>query len=134
MQHPRGARQSRVLLVEDDDNTRHAYALMLRGSDFAVIEASTGREAVERAVDERPDLILMDMGLPSFDGWEAARQIKLDPRAATVPLVAFSALVDSIADLHRGAAILFDGFIAKPVIPSELVRRVRAYFNLLGPA
>lgn len=133
MQHASSTRQSRVLLVEDDDDTRRVYAIMLRFSDFAVIEAATGREAVDRAAVDRPDLILMDMGLPTFDGWEAARQIRLNPSAARVPLVAFSALVDSIADLRR-ASVLFDGFIAKPVSPSALVRRVTAYFNLLGPA
>jgi CheY-like chemotaxis protein len=133
MQQAHDTRQSRVLLVEDDDDTRRVYAIMLRYSDFAVIEAATGREAVDRAASERPDLILMDMGLPTFDGWEAARQIRLNPRAATIPMVAFSALVESIADLRRDS-VLFDGFISKPVSPSELVRRVTAYFSLLGPA
>jgi CheY-like chemotaxis protein len=73
----------------------------------------------------------MDMNLPQVDGWEAARRIKSDERAAVVPLLAFSALIDSIADLRRDSA-LFDGFIAKPVSPSELVRRVSAYFNLVS--
>ena len=124
-------RQHTILLVEDDDDTRQIYSIMLRHSGYTVIEAATGAQAVDHAKAEPPDLILMDVNLPLFDGWEAARRIKSDPRTAAVPLIAFSALIDSIADLRRGTA-LFDGFIAKPMSPSELVRRVAAYLRLLG--
>jgi CheY-like chemotaxis protein len=126
-----GRRQPIVLLVEDDDDARKVYGAMLRHHGFEVIEAANGAEAVTRAFERAPDLILMDMNLPQVDGWEAARRIKSDERAAVVPLLAFSALIDSIADLRRESA-LFDGFIAKPVSPSELVRRVSAYFNLVS--
>lgn len=125
--------QPTVLIVEDDDDTRRVYSIMLRHSGFRVIEAANGGEAVQRALEDAPDLILMDMNLPMFDGWEAARRIKLDPHAGEAPLVAFSAMIDSIADLRRHS-VLFDGFIAKPVTPSELVRRVAAYLDLLSPA
>jgi CheY-like chemotaxis protein len=123
--------ESTILLVEDDDDTRRVYSIMLRHSGFRVVEAASGGEAVERAREEHVDLILMDLNLPTFDGWEAARLIKADPDCSMAPLVAFSALIESIADLRRGSD-LFDGFIAKPVTPSELVRRVRAYLELLG--
>ena len=133
MQPQSAARKPTILLVEDDDDTRRVYCIMLRHSGFVVVEAASGGEAVERALADPPDLILMDMNLPMFDGWEAGRRIKSDPRTGAVPLIAFSALIDSIADLRRGKA-LFDGFIAKPVTPSDLVRRVVAYLELLvGP-
>lgn len=125
--------QPTILLVEDDDDTRRVYGVMLRHAGFNVVEAATGTEAVTSALEQVPDLILMDMNLPMLDGWEAARRIKADARASTTPLLAFSALIDSIADLRREAPF-FDGYIAKPVSPSELVRRVAAYFSLIGPA
>ena len=103
-----------------------------RHAGFRVIEAATGQDAVRCALEQTPDLILMDMNLPMLDGWEAARRIKADARAGAAPLLAFSALIDSIADLRRHAA-LFDGFIAKPVSPAELVRRVAAYVDLIAP-
>jgi two-component system cell cycle response regulator DivK len=131
-QQQRETTQQRILLVEDDEDTRRVYSLMLRHAGFQVIEAANGPEAVRCALAEPPDLILMDMNLPVLDGREAARRIKSDARAAMAPLLAFSALVDSIADLRRDSA-LFDGFIAKPVSPSELVRRVGAYMQLLAP-
>lgn len=121
-----------ILLVEDNEDTRRVYSVMLEHAGFAVIEAANGSDAVRCALDSAPDLILMDMNLPMLDGWEAARQIKADARASAAPLLAFSALVDSIADLRRDAA-LFDGFIAKPVSPAELVRRVAAYVDLVDP-
>ena len=124
--------QPKILLVEDDEDTRRVYSLMLRHAGFNVVEAANGAEAVRCATEQSPDLILMDMNLPMLDGWEAARQIKSDGRAGAAPLLAFSALVDSIADLRRDSAF-FDGFIAKPVSPSELVRRVGAYMELLAP-
>ena len=99
--------QPTVLLVEDNDDTRRVYSLTLRHAGFRVVEA------------------------PMCDGWEAARRIKADAQASLVPMLAFSALIDSIADLRR-EAMLFDGFIAKPVSPSELVRRVAAYVDLLA--
>lgn len=120
-----------ILLVEDQEDTRKVYSVMLRHAGFRVVEAATGADAVERALADTPDLILMDMNLPMLDGWEAARRIKADARASSAPLLAFSALVDSIADLRRESA-LFDGYIAKPVSPAELVRRVAAYFDLLS--
>jgi two-component system, cell cycle response regulator DivK len=131
MQPQSVTRQATILLVEDDDDTRRVYSVMLRHQGFLVVEAATGEEAVARAIADGPDLILMDMNIPAFDGWEAARRIKSNPRISAAPLIAFSALIDSIADLRRDNA-LFDGFIAKPVSPSELVRRVAAYLALLG--
>ena len=124
--------QRTILLVEDDDDTRRVYSVMLRHAGFRVVEAANGPDAVRCALEERPDLILMDMNLPMLDGWEAARRIRSDERAGSTPLLAFSALIDSIADLRRDSA-LFDGFIAKPVRPAELVRRVAAYVDLLAP-
>src|SRR5689334_11554755 len=122
-----------ILLVEDDDDTRRVYSVMLRHAGFNVVEAATGPDAVRLALENAPDLILMDMNLPMLDGWEAARRIRSDDRVGATPLLAFSALIDSTADLRRDV-VLFDGFIAKPVSPAELVRRVAAYVALLAPA
>jgi CheY-like chemotaxis protein len=133
MQQQATTTQRTILLVEDDDETRRVYSAMLGHAGFRVLEAANGPEAVRCALEEAPDLILMDMNLPTLDGREAARRIRSDARAGAAPLLAFSALIDSIADLRRDAA-LFDGFIAKPVSPAELVRRVAAYVALLSPA
>ncbi len=120
-----------ILLAEDHDDTRHVYGMLLRHFGYAVEEATTGPQAVALAHTALPDLILMDIGLPLFDGWEAARRLKADVETNGIPLLAFSARIDCIADLYT-EPITFDGFIAKPVSPMELVRRVRAYLELIG--
>jgi two-component system, cell cycle response regulator DivK len=133
MQQQAATTQRTILLVEDDDDARRIYGAMLRHAGFRVVEAATGPDAVTAALDGAPDLILMDMNLPMLDGWEAARRIRSDARTGSTPMLAFSALIDSTADLRRESA-LFDGFIAKPVRLGELVRRVGAYVDLLAPA
>ena len=125
-----GERKPVVVLAEDNDDARRVYGLVLRHFGYHVEEASTGHEAVRLARTLRPNLVLMDIGLPGLDGWQASRVLKSDPVTRGIPLVAFSARVDSSADLGERAS--FDGFIRKPVSPSDLARRVGAYLELVA--
>ena len=118
-----------VLLAEDNDDTRRVYGLILRHYGYLVEEATNGVDAVEMARSGRPNLVLMDIGLPRLDGWQASRILKSDPLTSNIPLIAFSAHVDSTADLIGKAT--FDGYILKPVSPTDLVRRVDAYLQLI---
>jgi CheY-like chemotaxis protein len=118
-----------VLLAEDHEDTRRVYGLILRHFGYHVEEAATGEDAVELARAWRPNLVLMDIGLPGLDGWQASRILKADPQTTSIPLIAFSARVDSTADLAGRPT--FDGYILKPVSPMELVQRVNAYMRLL---
>lgn len=120
-----------IVLAEDDEETRHVYGIILRSVGYQVEEATNGDEAVELTRSLRPSLVLMDIGLPGLDGWQASRVLKSDLETGCIPLIAFSACVDSTADLNHGTT--FDGFILKPVSPMELVRRVAAYLALLDP-
>jgi two-component system cell cycle response regulator DivK len=119
-----------VVLVEDNDDCRRVYSLILRHYRYDVAEATNGADAVELIRRLRPSLVLMDIGLPGMDGFQASRLLKSDPETSSIPLIAFSARVDSTADLVGGNPT-FDGFILKPVSPQELVRRVNAYMALL---
>jgi CheY-like chemotaxis protein len=119
-----------ILLAEDNDDTRGVYSLILRHFGFDVAEAVTGLEAVEAARARQPNLVLMDIGLPVLDGWQASRMLKSEAATASIPLIAFSARVYSTADL--GGRATFDGYILKPISPLELVRRVQAYLGLLS--
>lgn len=119
-----------LVLAEDNEDTRRVYGLILRHFGFDVEEATNGLDAVHLIREVTPCLVLMDIGLPGLDGWQASRLLKADPKTASIPLVAFSARVDSAADLGRNA--MFDGYILKPISPRELVQRVSAYMRLLG--
>lgn len=119
-----------VLLAEDHEDTRRVYGLILRHFGYVVDEAATGEEAIELARLRRPSLVLLDIGLPGIDGWQTGRILKADPGTTHIPLIAFSARVDSTQDLIGRAT--FDGYIRKPVSPIELARRIGAYLDLLS--
>lgn len=122
-------RRPLVVLAEDDEDTRRVYSLILRHYGYDVADAPTGEDAVAATRELHPDLVLMDIGLPGLDGWQASRILKSDPETLDIPLVAFSARVNSTDDL-AGRAGNFDGFILKPISPTHLVKRVDAYLHL----
>ncbi len=114
----------RVLLVDDYADAREMYGEYLAISGFEVIEAVNGIEAVERAIEAKPDIILMDMSLPIMDGWEATRRLKADRRTAAIPVLALTGhAVTSMFEGARRAGC--DGFITKPCLPDDLVREIR---------
>ena len=122
-------RRPLVVLAEDDEDTRRVYGLILRHYGYDVADASTGEDAVMTTRQLHPDLVLMDIGLPGIDGWQASRILKSDPLTLDIPLVAFSGRVNSTDDL-AGRAENFDGFILKPISPTHLVKRIDAYLHL----
>jgi CheY-like chemotaxis protein len=80
----------RILLVEDDEGSRDITAQRLQRNGFEVIVASDGERGVAAAREELPDLILMDVNMPSLGGWEATRQIKADATTLHIPVIALS--------------------------------------------
>jgi CheY-like chemotaxis protein len=113
-----------VLIVDDDADLRDLYAQILAGAGFRVDEASDGLEGVERALVVRPRVVLLDLHLPVFDGWETARRLKAAHRLRRIPIVAVTA--DSshrsvVAAVEAG----FDAFLSKPAT-SELLLAVLA--------
>jgi two-component system cell cycle response regulator DivK len=115
-----------ILLVEDFEDAREMYREYLEFSGFDVVTAADGREAVTKAADVNPDLVLMDLSLPILDGWEATRRLKKDPATSHLTIVALSAHALSLEG-ERAREAGCDGFIAKPCLPSELVDQMTAY-------
>ena len=113
-----------VLVVDDFQDNREMFAEFLSLSGFRVAEASTGREALDRAFALIPDLILMDLSLPELDGWEATRFLKRDPRTSHIPIVALTghALADHSRDAKEAGC---DAFLTKPCLPEVLVAEIR---------
>jgi CheY-like chemotaxis protein len=83
----------RILIAEDVDDTRCLMRLLLEMKGHSVTEATNGKEAVERAVIDHPDLILMDVTMPVMDGLCATRNIRANPSTSLIPIVAVSALM-----------------------------------------
>lgn len=90
-----------VLVVEDFDDVRNAMKIMVQLSGHKVVEAADGRQAVQRATEELPDLILMDLAMPVFDGIEATRELRSDPKTSQIPIIA----VTSYGQLYREKAL-----------------------------
>ncbi len=111
-----------VLLVEDDADGRDMYDIVLRSSGFRVMTAANGMDAVEKAIAERPRLILMDLSLPAMDGWEASRRLKHDPATRGIPIIALSG---NPIEGRGDSAGLFEAALLKPCFPDDLVAEVR---------
>jgi two-component system KDP operon response regulator KdpE len=122
---------ARLILVEDDEPTRKAVAGNLSAHGYQVREAPDGEEALRLWEQNRPDLVLLDLGLPGIDGLAVVRHIR---REATTPIIILSALDqerDKIAALDAGA----DDYLIKPFGMGELHARLRAAMRrALGPA
>ena len=118
-----------IVIAEDNDDTRRVYGLILRHFGYEVEEATTGEDAVELIRHVQPNLALLDIGLPKLDGWQVSQILKTDPATRGIPLIAFSAYVNSTADLAGSTA--FDGFILKPISPTELARRIDGYLRMV---
>src|SRR5258706_4578733 len=88
---PRRSRQAKVLIVEDHPDQREMYASYFRVKGFRTLTASDGPSAIHAARAERPDVIVMDLGLPHIDGWEVTRRLKRDPATAHIPIVVCTA-------------------------------------------
>jgi CheY-like chemotaxis protein len=116
--------KKRVLVVDDFDDAREMYAEYLEFAGFQVETARNGQEAVEKAQEATPDIILMDLSLPVMDGWEATRLIKQDLRTRDIPVMALSGHVLAGSENHAKEAGA-DEFVAKPCLPQDLENKIR---------
>ena len=120
---PKGEKP-RVLVVDDYPDAREMYGEYLEYCGFDVVEASNGLEALQRAVDTSPDIILMDLSLPVMDGWEATRRLKADKRTERIPVVALTG--HALAGISEGAKKAgCDAFGTTPCLPEDLVKEIR---------
>ncbi len=119
----------RILLVEDNEMNRDAISRLLERRGFAMFLAETGEEGVRLCAETLPDLVLMDLGLPGIDGFEATRQIKAAESTRHIPVVALTARAltsDRQAALDAGC----DDYDLKPVDLTRLVGKIRQLLEL----
>ena len=115
----------KILYVEDNDDNIYMLERRLKRSGFTVLIARDGAEGVTMAGAELPDLILMDMGLPVIDGWEATRQIKAAAETKHIPVIALTANAMS-GDKEKALAAGCDDFDTKPVELDRLLGKIQA--------
>ena len=111
-----------VLVIEDDLPLRRALRTSLRARSFEVVESGTAEEGLVVIADRRPDVVLLDLGLPDLDGIDALRRMRSFSKVPVVVLTARDRQHDKIAALDAGA----DDYVTKPFDVEELLARVRA--------
>jgi CheY-like chemotaxis protein len=118
------SREPLVLLVDDFEDNRAMYAQFLTFSGFRVAEAANGKEALAKAAELMPDIVVMDLSLPVMDGWEATRRLKSDERTRGIPVLALTGhALGRHSEGARDAGC--DGFVTKPCLPEDLVTEIR---------
>ncbi len=115
-----------VLLVEDDLDGRRLCAEWLTGAGFQVQEAHNGLQALERALEARPDVVVTDLHIPGIDGFELTRRLKRDPRTRDIPVVAVTGFVTFASDPGRAQRAGCDAMLPKPFLPEDLEAAIRA--------
>ena len=116
----------RILVVEDTEDNRRILRDLLTRAGFELIEAVDGESGVSMAATHRPDLILMDIQLPVFDGYEATRRIKANPETRHIPIIAVTSYALS-GDETKALAAGCDGYVAKPFSPRKILEMVREF-------
>jgi two-component system, cell cycle response regulator DivK len=117
-----------ILVVEDQEDNRRIMHDLLTSVKYRVIEAQTGEEGVRFALKHHPDLILMDIQLPDFDGYEATRRIKSVPSLASTPIIAVTSYALSGDDTKAFAAGC-DAYVSKPFSPRALLSEIHEFLE-----
>ena len=117
------SQKKKILVAEDEPDIRGLIAYSLRFAGYEVIEAIDGQEAVDKALGELPDLILLDVRMPKVNGYEACSALKAEASTGKIPVIFLSARGQE-AEIKRGLELGAEEYILKPFAPDELYRRV----------
>ena len=115
----------KILIIDDDLDTLRLVGLMLQRQGYQITAATNGQQGLEKALDDKPNLILLDIMMPEMDGYEVARRLRSNPQTVDVPILMFTAktqLDDKVAGFEVGA----NDYLTKPTHPSELQSHVKA--------
>ena len=121
----------KILIVDDDLDTLRLVGLMLQRQGYQISAATNGQQGLEKAFEEDPDLILLDVMMPDMDGYEVTRRLRQNPATAETPILMFTAksqLDDKVIGFEVGA----NDYLTKPTHPSELQARVKTLLARSG--
>lgn len=118
----------KILVVEDHPDLRNILVRQIEQMGYAVVQAKDGAAAIEMALKEKPDLILLDIMLPDVDGWQAARALRANPATKQIPILAVTALFRE-SDLRRCLQDGCSDYIVKPFNFEQLWQKVQEYIH-----
>jgi two-component system cell cycle response regulator DivK len=117
----------KILIVEDVEMNRDLLAQLLE-DDYELVEAVDGQQGLEMAIKEKPDLILLDVGLPEMDGWEVAQKIRADTALKDTPIIAVTAHAMA-GDEDKAHQVGCNDYISKPINEDELWEKVEKHIG-----
>ena len=114
----------KTILVVDDTEWNRDLIVQLLEDEYTVLQAVDGEDGVRMAQQQKPDLILMDLGMPVMDGWEATRKIKANDALKHIPIIAVTshAMVGDEIDARKAGC---DDYLSKPVDDEELLKKIK---------
>lgn len=113
----------KILIADDKPEVLELVRVSLESEDYQIIDASDGKEALEKIRLEKPDLVLLDIVMPKMDGFEVLRNLKKEPGTKEIPIILLTAKGQKI-DQEKGQRFGAAGYIIKPFSPSELLRKI----------
>ena len=122
---------ARILIAEDEPDIRELVAFTLRFAGHEVTATSNGEEALHKAAEIIPDIILMDVRMPKMTGYDACRAMKADPALRDIPVVFLSAKGQD-AEIQTGLEAGAEEYLLKPFAPDQLTERVKAILGKFG--
>jgi CheY-like chemotaxis protein len=120
--------RKKILLVDDSATTLLMEQMVLRGQPYQIVTARNGREAIERADVEHPDLILLDVVMPEMNGFEACRRIRQHQSSSAVPIIMVTTSGEE-QSVETGFQSGCSDYITKPINGAELLSKVRSYLG-----
>jgi two-component system cell cycle response regulator DivK len=122
----------KILYIEDNDQNFYLVNFIMSAKGYAVARGRDGREGIDRATQEKPDLILLDIQLPVMDGYETARELRKIPGVNTVPIVALTSYAMA-GDREKALAAGCTGYIEKPINPKIFMEQIGQYLPAGAP-
>ncbi len=116
----------RILVVEDNEDNMLLVRFMLEKNGYEVIEARDGAEGVALAIQEKPDLVIMDIQLPDINGLEATKRIRASEADGNIPIIALTSFA-MVGDRERALAAGCTGYIEKPINPETFMTEIEKY-------
>lgn len=126
-------RQAKILLVDDDPDFVEATKAVLESRPYEIITALSGEEGLQKAREEKPDLVLLDIIMPGVDGFQVCQQLKKDPQLSQIPVIMITSFSEKYMEtsigVSQGLSLEAEDFVDKPVAPTELLIRVEKWLN-----
>jgi DNA-binding response OmpR family regulator len=123
--------RARILFADDNEDLLDAMRIRLRANGFDVLTATDGVEATRRAKQDRPDLVILDIGMPGGDGHTVVERIRTDPETMLVPVIFLTART-ALADFQRAEDNGVEKYITKPFQPEELLMAIEQVLETAG--